>query len=256
MKSFMTAGAIAALASGAGAQEISITFENLLPGTGTAFTPVFFGLGDGSFDLFDPGGTASAGLEDVAEIGQTGALSAEFAAADPTGLFQTSMGGPVIGGGSTTVTFDVTDPASASTLVFATMVVPTNDLFIGNPNGIEIFDSSGEFVGPFTITIFGSQVWDAGTEVNDALNGGAFLQGVAGTAGTETPDGTVELFFQDPNADAYLASLVGLTTAPGFDIGSTFTELTPIAQLTVVPTPAGISAAVVVGVIAGRRRRS
>ncbi|MEM9660903.1 MAG: spondin domain-containing protein [Planctomycetota bacterium] len=254
----MTRMAIAALllAGSASGQAVSVTFENLLPSGGTAFTPVFFGLSDGSFDLFDPGSPASLGLEEVAELGSTGTLAAEFAAADPSGLSATTSTGPIAGGGSATVDFNVTDPAANRFLSFASMVVPTNDLFIGNGNntGIEVFDAAGNFNGPITITIFGGQVWDAGTEVNNADDGAAFLQGIDATLGTPQ-GGNVELFFNDPGASAYLDSLVGRTTAPGFDILSTFDQGTPIAQITIVPTPATLALVPLAGLAAARRRR-
>ncbi|MEM8756433.1 MAG: spondin domain-containing protein [Planctomycetota bacterium] len=246
--------ALVGLAGGAGAQAVSVTFENLLPSGGTAFTPVFFGLSDGSFDLFDPGSPVSAGLEAVAELGSTGTLAAEFAAADPTGLSATTSTGPIVGGGSAAVDFNVTDPAQARFLSFASMVVPTNDLFVGNPQGIEIFDADGNFNGPITIEIFGSMVWDAGTEVNNADNGAAFLAGIDATQG-EVENGTAQLFFDDPGASDYLSTLVGRTTASGFEIESTFDASTPIARLTIVPTPAAMALAPLAGLAMTRRRR-
>lgn len=247
--------AIAALAVSANANDIQVTFENLLPSGGTAFTPVFFGLSDGSFDLFDAGSAASAGLENVAELGSTAALAGEFAAASPNGLSATTSTGPITGGGSASVTFDVTNTDDARFLSFASMVVPTNDLFIGNPDGIEIFDAFGDFNGPLTINIFGSMVWDAGTEVNNADDGAAFLQGIDGTQGT-VEGGTVNLFFSNPNATAYLDSLNGRTTAPGFDITSTFDSSTAIARITIVPAPATLALAPLFALTATRRRRS
>ncbi|MEO1585584.1 MAG: spondin domain-containing protein [Planctomycetota bacterium] len=254
----MTRTAIAAilLAGSASGQAVSVTFENLLPSGGTAFTPVFFGLSDGSFDLFDPGSPASLGLEEVAELGSTGTLSAEFAAADPAGQSATTSTGPIAGGGSASVDFNVTDPAANRFLSFASMVVPTNDLFIGNGNntGIEIFDANGNFNGPITITILGGQVWDAGTEVNNADNGAAFLQGIDATQG-EVEGGNVSLFANDPNYIAYLDSLVGRTTAPGFVIESTFRQQTEIARITIVPSPATLAIAPLAGLAMVRRRR-
>ena len=51
---------------------------------------------------------------------------------------------------------------------YAAMLFPTNDGFIANddPQGIEIFDEQGNFIGA-DFTVFGDQVWDGGTEVND-----------------------------------------------------------------------------------------
>ena len=136
------------------------------------------------------------------------------------------------------------------------MVVPTNDLFIGNGNstGIELFDAAGNFNGPITLTIFGSNVWDAGTEVNNADDGAAFLQGVDATLGTPE-NGDVTLFADVPGYIAYLDSLVGRTTAPGFDITSTFRQDTAIARITIVPSPATLALAPLAGLALTRRRR-
>jgi len=51
------------------------------------------------------------------------------------------------------------------------MVIPTNDSFIGNgdPLAYQVFNALGEIndmTGVFTIQVFGSDIWDAGTEVN------------------------------------------------------------------------------------------
>lgn len=51
---------------------------------------------------------------------------------------------------------------------YASMLFPTNDGFIGNdnPQAIEIFNESGDFIGAdFIVT--GEETWDAGTEEND-----------------------------------------------------------------------------------------
>ncbi|MGP1272264.1 MAG: spondin domain-containing protein [Phycisphaerales bacterium] len=248
--------ALAGLTGGAGAQAVSITFENLLPAGGLAFTPVFLGLHDGSFDLFDNGSPASPGLEEVAELGSTGTLAAEFASAAPNGYSATTAGGPIVGGGSVTTTLNVTNPADARYFSYASMVVPTNDLFIGNGNNLafEIFDAAGNFNGPLTITLFGTNVYDAGTEVNNADNGAAFLAGIDATQG-EVEGGNVSLFISDPGYIAYLDSLVGRTTAPGFVIESTFSQQTPIARITIVPTPGALAIAPLAGLAVLRRRR-
>ena len=254
----MTRTAIAALllAGSASGQTVSVTFENLLPTGGLAFTPVFQSFHDGSFDLFDNGSPASLGLEEVAELGSTGTLASEFAIAAPNGVSATSAGGPIVGGGSVTTDFTITNPADARYFTFASMVVPTNDLFIGNGNNLafEVFDANGNFNGPITITLFGTNVYDAGTEVNNADNGAAFLAGIDATQG-EVEGGNVSLFITDPGYIAYLDSLVGRTTAPGFVIESTFTQQTPIARFTIVPTPATLALIPLAGLAAARRRR-
>ena len=44
------------------------------------------------------------------------------------------------------------------------MVVPSNDFFIGNATPVQIFNANGSFVGPITIQVYGSDVWDSDTE--------------------------------------------------------------------------------------------
>ena len=66
---------------------------------------------------------------------------------------------------STTVTLEG-DSANNRFFSYAAMLFPTNDGFIGNDEPIEIFDEAGNFIGADFI-VSGSEVLDAGTEVND-----------------------------------------------------------------------------------------
>lgn len=65
-------------------------------------------------------------------------------------------------------TIEVGNPAQNRFFSYATMLTPTNDAFIGNddPKSIEVFDEEGNFLGA-DFVVFGNQVWDAGTEVNN-----------------------------------------------------------------------------------------
>ena len=66
---------------------------------------------------------------------------------------------------STIVTLE-DDLANNRFFSYAAMLFPTNDGFIGNDVPIEIFDEEGNFIGADFI-VLGSEVLDAGTEVND-----------------------------------------------------------------------------------------
>ena len=68
---------------------------------------------------------------------------------------------------SVTVTVDASDPKNRF-MSFASMVIPSNDAFIGNddPKAYPLFDAEGSFVGQ-SIRRMGSEVYDAGSEVND-----------------------------------------------------------------------------------------
>ena len=133
---------------------------------------------------------------------------------------------------------------------FASMVIPSNDAFIGNgdPLAYELFDVNGIFNGPLTIDIVGSDIYDAGTEVNDGL--GAPFSTNGGMSTDE--DGVV-----GPHPG--LGNFLGTDTVAGTTIGSIPGPNTPFARITitqVVPEPA-ISGMLVclVGLATRRRRR-
>ena len=169
----------------------------VINGTNTDFfaTPVWFGLHDGSFDLFDVGSSASNALEAIAEIGDTNPLIADFEAApgtpgDINGLVVGGATGipPISPGETGTGSFTPINPANYQFFSFASMVIPSNDTFIGNADAMEyqIFDDNGSFLGTngvFEIQV--TNIYDAGTEINDgSVNGGAaFVAGANELAG-------------------------------------------------------------------------
>jgi hypothetical protein len=150
--------------------EVSIT--NLAPNNGTYLTPVFLGAHDGSFGLFTPGLPASAGLERIAEDGgpQTLLLNSLLAAG---GVGGTAGTGPIAPGETVKLTLDL-NPLTQRYLSYASMIIPSNDAFIGNPSPtlFTLFDNNGQLItrqGAGAFRVLGTQVWDAGTEVNDEI---------------------------------------------------------------------------------------
>ncbi|OAB63384.1 hypothetical protein AY599_18755 [Leptolyngbya valderiana BDU 20041] len=252
--------ALAALTAGpAMAQTVQVRIENLQESGGMSFTPFFLGFHDGSFDVFDAGTMASGGITEIAELGDTGPLTSRFMTEQPGGVsttFADPSGPPVFSPGeSATIDIDVDDASENRFFNYASMVVPTNDLFVGNDMSRELFDASGRFLGPVTIDIFGRSVWDNGTEVNDIMDGPAFVEGIDATGGTaEFED--IQAFFSRPGADAYLASIIGTTTAPGDEITRVFTEGELIGRITIVPAPGVASLGIIggLGMMARRRR--
>jgi hypothetical protein len=250
---------LCAPAAGARAAQLEITFTNNRPAGGFAFTPLWVALHNGSFDLFDPGSAASAGLEQLAELGATSGLDAALAGQGVSGVVGSAGIPPFVPGESASAPLMVADPTDQRFLTFASMVVPSNDLFIGNgnPTGIELFDASGAFLGPRTIQIFGRMVWDAGTEVNSILDGGAFVVGVGATGGA-AENGVVHLFFDDPGAPAYLSSIVGIES-PNGPITNAFDGNSLLATITIraVPEPSSLAlAALGLGALSALRRVS
>jgi hypothetical protein len=176
-------------------QQILLTIESLVPENGVYFSPVWVGFHDGNFDLFDLGSLASEAVERIAEDGNVSVLQTDFAAATAaTGGIDgviTSPAGfeglPVFDPGESVTTEFTLSPASHRYMSFASMVVPSNDAFIGNhnPRAIELFDAAGTFKGKQIVTILGSMVWDAGTELNTEMDA-AFINQTAPDTGVPT----------------------------------------------------------------------
>lgn len=183
----------AAIASPAAATSLRVTVTNLAQTDGFSLTPVYSAFHDGSVDLFDAGGTASAGIEEIAELGSFGTLTSERLAmqGDSQGAAFTSGMPPTIDPGEISIQeIDIADPTLNRFFSFFSMIVPSNDTFIGNDDAtaFALFDAAGSFLGPRTITVDGSSAYDAGTEANDYADGPAFVIGADPTAGAVTSD--------------------------------------------------------------------
>ncbi len=250
-------------------QQIRVTVENLQINGGFYFTPVWFGIHDGNFDLFDAGSASSSSLESLAELGDVSGIQTDFSNAGfteqgvvlaPNGF----AGAPV---------FDPTDSGSATIVInatntdrffsFASMLIPSNDVFFGNgdPQSIELFDTSGNFNGNQTIDIFGNNLYDAGTEVTDS-NFAAFVAGANAPGGTDQ-NGVADRFDSQGEFDAFNAEFVnnGLSTPAGTSITNNLSAGSSIARITItaIPEPTsfsviGLAALAGFGLIRRRRR--
>jgi hypothetical protein len=94
--------ALAALGSTAGAHAaqvlVTVNVENLAPANSVTFAPLHVGFHGGTFDSFDLGEAATAGIISVAEGGSGAAWFPAFMAADPGGVLG-SVAGPLFQGG-------------------------------------------------------------------------------------------------------------------------------------------------------------
>ncbi len=248
-------------ATAATASEISIQVENLQGDGGFAFTPFWFGVHDGSFDAFEAGSDSSLlpGITEIAELGDTSVIGQRLLNEVMNSVGQTLAepnGPPVFSPGeSASTTIDVGDATSNRFFNYASMIVPSNDLFVGNDNAIELFDGAGNFDGPFVIDIFGSDVYDNGSEVNDITNGPAFVNGIDATGGI-AEGGVVRPFFTIQPADSnYLNSIIGTQTAPGPIVTQAFDAGDQIGRITITPEPASAALILAAGVFGMRRRR-
>ena len=166
-----------------------ITITNMAPDMGTFQTPVWAGIHNGNFDLYDRNKTVSVAVERLAEDGDVALLLSDFAATEGA-IWDGVVGDAPFGPGQTvTLPFDITyEKGCSHYFSYASMVVPSNDFWIanGNPKAYEVINDMGDFIGT-EFMVFGDQVLDAGTEVNDEIpdNTAFFGQNIADTGVNE-----------------------------------------------------------------------
>ncbi|ELS03836.1 CHRD domain-containing protein [Xenococcus sp. PCC 7305] len=224
--------------------QVTVKIENLAPDHGIYLTPFWVGFHNGNFDTFDFNRPATTGVERLAEDGDTSQLSARFIQSGVGSLDSTILGGDdgVIAPGETVeVTFTLdNEDAKSRYFNFLSMVIPSNDAFIGNHNhrDFPIFDEEGNFLD-LKLTINGDQVADAGTEVNDELeaNTAFFSQATPNTGTTE--DGLVRLHAGFIEGGRILSEDGSSPNAPASFTGADFTaDGYQIAEITVTSSDA------------------
>lgn len=261
----LTAVAVVGLASGlafAAPVEVRVTVRNLAPTNSVSFAPLRVGFGNGTFDAFNnlqsafllgQPSVATAPIVTVAEGGSGSTWLPTFAAVEPNatiGSVVPSPAGPLLPGATAMGTF-IVDPMVNRFFTFGSMVVPSNDHFIGNDSPTEymLFDASGNLVLN-SISQFGNEVWDAGSEVTSAANA-AFL--VGGVNAQRIDEGGVVNFNFD-RLDAFN----GLTTAAGYTFNRQFGASDEIYRITfeVIPAPSAAALLGLGGLCSLRRRRA
>ena len=179
--------ACATIASAQSSGDIQVDIKN--EGNSDFFlTPLWFGFHQGNFDMFNAGSAANVPLgtdsiERLAEGGMVDGLQADTTMPNFDGV---AGGGPIAPGATVTGYVTPANPAAYPYFSFASMVIPSNDSFIGNDNPMayEVFDAMGNVNGgTFTIEIYGRDIWDAGTELNDEM--GAAFSALGGSSSDE-----------------------------------------------------------------------
>ncbi|MEL7469971.1 MAG: spondin domain-containing protein [Pseudomonadota bacterium] len=217
--------------------ELRITVTNTSPTGGVALTPTYFGFHDGSFDLFDVGDVASPGLESLAEDGAAATLAQERLAVSPDsqGIVVAGAAGPIDTQEVATAIIDV-DGSQNRFASYGAMILPSNDAFIGTDEAVELFDSSGNFLGASRSVFEGTDVYDAGTEVNTEEDA-AFINQTAPNTGVDE-NGTVQLhpgFNGSDGNPGGTQNILGGTNAFGNFIDPIAADFTlPGAQIAVV----------------------
>ncbi|MEN9630263.1 MAG: hypothetical protein RJA10_3491, partial [Pseudomonadota bacterium] len=216
--------------------QLTVTIENLAPAGSVSFAPLHLGFHQGVFDAFNNGQAAGAGITSVAEGGSGSQWQPDFAAADPTATRGT-IGGALLPGASASQMFTV-DPGVNPFFTFASMVIPSNDLFIGNdsPTRFRLFDAAGHLLIS-AIDQLARDIWDNGSEAADPANA-AFV--VGGNNDARTPQNGVVSF-----SSSELNAFNGLTTAAGYTFNNTLSANDAIYRISfavqnTVPEPASL----------------
>ncbi len=219
-----------------------------------ALAPAFAAFHDGSYDIFNVGDTASAGLELLAEVGDASSLIGDLPAGVTAGGF--APGGPFMpNGGTGSRQFTVSSGQSHFSL--ASMVLPSNDWFIGNDSAMDI--SGLLSAAPGTSVSFAlATAYDAGTEEEDfQFSPGNPLVGITTPSnpglGAETTEAISMVSGPDPFSGFLNIEPAGFdTTTIDFTNGTIAT-----VSLTVVPEPSGLSLmmAAAIGLMGLRRYR-
>jgi hypothetical protein len=255
--SLVRAAAVTLLVSSAAhAQQrlVTATVTNRARANSVSFAPIHVGFHSGVFSPFSNGGGANAAIISVAEGGGGEQWQSAFAMTDPTAVRGTiGAGGPILIGATRTLSFMV-NVGQNPFFTFAGMVIPSNDLFIGNASPIRLFDASGNLMLN-RITQRGRDVWDANSEVADFRNA-AFVMG--GNNDLRTPENGLIAFDASE-----LGEFNGRTTGAGYVFDSRLgadEEILTIdfASSTVVPEPSTVvllSAGLMALGFAARRRR-
>lgn len=233
-----------------------VTFTNLSPTNSITYAPVRVGFGNGTFDSFDINNVAGPAITSIAEGGSGTEWFRQFGITEPNAtLGSIANGGPILPGASATATFRV-DTATNQFFTFASMVVPSNDLFIGNdnPQGFRLLDDAGNLLIS-EINQTSNQIWDNGSEVADPANA-AFL--VGGNNDDRTPEnGVVTFDFSELTAYDGLQTAAGYIfdsslITPGLDIGRFSFSVTAVPE----PSSAALVGLGSLGLVLFRRRRA
>lgn len=141
------------------------------------------------------------------------------------------------------------DPSVNRFFTFGSMVVPSNDHFIGNDNPMQymLFDNAGN-LNITSISQFGRDIWDNGSETEDPANAAFLVGGV--NAQRTAQNGVVNFNF------SRLDAFNGLTTAAGYVFNRQIGASDEVYRISFEVIPAPSAAALLgLGGLAGLRRR-
>ena len=126
--------------------------------SGEHFTTLIGAVHNGSVTFWSSGGTASAGIESMAEVGGTSALKSEInASSNALAVIEQS----IASGGTATATVDIAVTTAHPLVTLVTMIAPSPDWFVG-VSGLSLRNATDDGWQPsLTVDLF---PYDAGTE--------------------------------------------------------------------------------------------
>lgn len=142
--------------------DASTTPTGDLPGS-AHFTTLIGAIHNSSVSFWSVGGTATPGVESMAEIGGTSTLRSEIEAS-PHHHAVIQQG--VSFGGTGTATFNITVPKDHPLITLSSMIGPSPDWFVGI-SGRSLLDSQGNWQARVDINLY---PYDAGTEDGDTFS--------------------------------------------------------------------------------------
>ena len=131
--------------------------------SGAHFSPLIGGVHGAGVTFLESGGTASAGVESMAEIGGTSALRGEVRAAvnasPATALAVVSRSGNISPTASKTLS-NVELTTMFPRVTLTTMIAPSHDWFVG-VSGLPLLNAQGDWLETHSVDLY---PWDAGSE--------------------------------------------------------------------------------------------
>ena len=125
--------------------------------SGEHFTTLIGAVHNGGATFWSRGAMASAGVEAVAEQGNTATFTSEIKAnMNAVAVIEKSLPG----GGTPTATVDFTVTTAHPRVTLLTMIAPSPDWFVG-VSGLSLLDAMGDWLASHTVDLF---PYDAGTE--------------------------------------------------------------------------------------------
>ena len=125
--------------------------------SGEHFTTLIGAVHNGGVTFWSSGALASAGVEGVAELGNTGTFKSEINAdTNAVAVIEKSLPS----GGTPTATVDLTVTTDHPLVTLLSMIAPSPDWFVG-VSGLSLLDAQGDWLASHTVELF---PYDAGTE--------------------------------------------------------------------------------------------